>query len=58
MISAGLVGQVAGWAADAATQPTCLRQLFVLERRGADWKIAYYMCQLMPEQSGGGCSGI
>jgi uncharacterized protein (TIGR02246 family) len=39
-------------------QPALLRQLFVLERTGADWKIARYMYQQMPEQSGGGCSGI
>jgi hypothetical protein len=29
-----------------------------LERTGGHWKIAPYMDQLMPEQSGGGCSGI
>jgi uncharacterized protein (TIGR02246 family) len=44
--------------ATGETQPARLRQLFVLERAGADWKIAQYMCQQMPEQSGGGCSGI
>jgi uncharacterized protein (TIGR02246 family) len=44
--------------ATGETQPARLRQLFVLERTGADWKIANYMYQLMPEQSGGGCSGI
>ena len=44
--------------ATGETQPARLRQLFVLERTGPDWKIAHYMYQLMPEQSGGGCSGI
>ena len=44
--------------ATGETQPARLRQLFVLERAGADWKIAQYMYQQMPEQSGGGCSGI
>ena len=44
--------------ATGETQPARLRQLFVLERTGAGWKIAHYMYQLMPEQSGGGCSGI
>jgi uncharacterized protein (TIGR02246 family) len=45
--------------ATGETQPARLRQLFVLERTGAGWKIAHYMDQLMPEQqSGGGCSGI
>ncbi len=44
--------------ATGETQPACLRQLFVLERTEADWKIAQYMYQQMPEQSGGGCSGI
>jgi uncharacterized protein (TIGR02246 family) len=44
--------------ATGETQPARLRQLFVLERTGADWKIARYMYQQMPEQSGGGCSGI
>ncbi|MGO9783965.1 MAG: YybH family protein [Streptosporangiaceae bacterium] len=44
--------------ATGETQPARLRQLFVLARTGADWKIAHYMYQLMPEQSGGGCSGI
>ena len=44
--------------ATGETQPACLRQLFVLERTGPDWKIAQYMYQQMPEQSGGGCSGI
>jgi len=32
-------------------------QLFVLERTGGHWKITQHMDQ-MPEQSGGGCSGI
>jgi uncharacterized protein (TIGR02246 family) len=44
--------------ATGETQPARLRQLFVLERAGAGWKIAQYMYQQMPEQSGGGCSGI
>jgi uncharacterized protein (TIGR02246 family) len=44
--------------ATGETQPACLRQLFVLERTEAGWKIAQYMYQQMPEQSGGGCSGI
>ncbi len=44
--------------ATGETQPARLRQLFVLERTGADWKIARYMYQQMPEQSGGDCSGI
>ena len=44
--------------ATGETQPARLRQLFVLARVGADWKIAQYMYQQMPEQSGGGCSGI
>jgi ketosteroid isomerase-like protein len=44
--------------ATGETQPALLRQLFVLERTGAGWKIAQYMYQQMPEQSGGGCSGI
>ena len=43
--------------ATGETQPARLRQLFVLARVGADWKIAQYMYQWMPEQSGGGCSG-
>jgi ketosteroid isomerase-like protein len=44
--------------ATGETEPARLRQLFVLERTGGDWKIAQYMYQQMPEQSGGGCSGI
>ena len=44
--------------ATGETQPARLRQLFVLERTGGEWKIAQYMYQQMPEQSGGGCSGI
>ena len=44
--------------ATGETQPARLRQLFVLERTAAGWKIAHYMYQQMPEQSGGGCSGI
>jgi uncharacterized protein (TIGR02246 family) len=44
--------------ATGETQPACFRQLFVLERTQAGWKIAQYMYQQMPEQSGGGCSGI
>ena len=44
--------------ATGETQPARLRQLFVLERMGADWKIAQYMYQQMPEQTGGDCSGI
>jgi hypothetical protein len=44
--------------ATGETQPARLRQLFVLERTGANWKITQYMYQQMPEQSGGGCSGI
>lgn len=36
--------------ATGETQPARLRQLFVLERAGADWKIAQYMYQQMPEQ--------
>ena len=40
------------------TQPARFRELFVLERTGSDWKIAQYMFQQMPEQLGGGCSGI
>ena len=44
--------------ATGETQPARLRQLFVLERTEAGWKIAHYMYQLMPERSGGGCSGI
>jgi hypothetical protein len=44
--------------ATGETQPARLRQLFVLERTEADWKIAQYMYQQMPEQSGGGCSGV
>jgi len=54
---ADLENRVASWAASAAsdeTQPARLRQLFVLERTGGHWKITQYM----PEQSGGGCSGI
>ncbi len=56
---ADLEGRVAGWAASATiddaaavreTQPARLRQLFVLERAGAGWKIAQYMYQQMPEQ--------
>ena len=44
--------------ATGETQPACFRQLFVLQRTQAGWKIAQYMYQQMPEQSGGGCSGI
>jgi uncharacterized protein (TIGR02246 family) len=44
--------------ATGETQPARLRQLFVLERAGADWKIAQYIYQRMPEQFGGDCSGI
>ena len=44
--------------ATGETQPACFRQLFVLEHTQAGWKIAQYMYQQMPEQSGGGCSGI
>jgi len=44
--------------ATGETQPARLRHLFVLERTGAGWKIAQYMYQRMPEQPGGGCSGI
>jgi ketosteroid isomerase-like protein len=40
--------------ATGETQPARLRQLFVLERTGGHWKITQYV----PEQSGGGCSGI
>jgi hypothetical protein len=43
--------------ATGETQPARLRQLFVLERTGGNWKITQHMYQ-MPEQSGGGCSGI
>ena len=43
--------------ATGETQPARLRQLFVLERTGGHWKITQHMYQ-MPEQSGGGCSGI
>ena len=42
----------------AETQPARLRRLFVLERTGGHWKITQYMYRQMPEQSGGGCSGI
>jgi len=41
-------------ATSETTQPARLRQLFVLERMGGHWKITQYL----PEQSGGGCSGI
>jgi len=44
--------------ATSETQPARLRQLFVLERTGGHWKITQYMYKQMPEQSGGGCSGI
>ncbi len=44
--------------ATGETQPARLRQLFVLERTGGHWKITQCMDQQMPEQSGGGCSGI
>jgi uncharacterized protein (TIGR02246 family) len=36
--------------ATGETQPARIRQLFVLERATAGWKIAQYMCQRMPEQ--------
>ena len=36
--------------ATGETQPARLRQLFVLERARAGWKIAQYMYQRMPEQ--------
>jgi hypothetical protein len=67
--AADLESQVASWAVRATsqrtitiratgeTQPACLRQLFVLERTEGHWKITQHMYQ-MPEQSGGGCSGI
>jgi hypothetical protein len=38
--------------------PARLRHLFVLGTHGGHWKITQYMYQQMPEQSGGGCSGI
>ena len=44
--------------ATGETKPARLRQPFVLERTGGHWKITQYMYKQMPEQSGGGCSGI
>jgi len=47
MISPDLEGTIR---ATGETQPARLRQLFVLERARAGWKIAQYMYQRMPEQ--------
>ena len=53
-VRAASQGTITIRATGETTQPARLRQLFVLERMGGHWKITKYL----PEQSGGGCSGI